>query len=100
MADKGKRFITLEVFREVMALPIHYRHEHNEVGLPTAYRDKEKTIFGGCRLNLIWNGKAYHKTVDMEALLKFFPETYYGIKKPIHEGDDDYIVKTYYIGDK
>ena len=97
MAKLDKRFITLEVFRAVMALPIHYRHEHNEVGLPTIYRDKEKTTFGGCRLNIIWNGVCYHKTVNMETLLKYFPETYFGIKKPYHEDKGDYIVKTYFV---
>lgn len=96
--DKGKRYITLETFRIVMQLPIHYRHEHQEVGLPTIYRNEEKTVFGGCRLNLIWRGKVYHKTVNMDVLLKHFPETYFGIKKPCHEAEDDYIIKTYYVG--
>ena len=96
--DKSKRFITLETFRQVMSLPIHYRHEQDNVGLPTMYRNKERTVFGGCRLNLIWNGKVYHKTVNMDVLFKYFPETYYQIKKPFHE--KDYIVKTYFVEDK
>ena len=80
MKNNIKYWITVEQFREVMSLPILYRNSQNEVGLPVMYRDKDKTAFGGCRLTLIWGGKVFHKTVGMDALLKYFPETYYSIK--------------------
>lgn len=96
VTDKNiKHFITVEQFREVMELPILYRNDTNEVGLPMMYRDKEKTAYGGCRLTLVWGKKVFHKTVGMEALLKYFPETYYDIKYKKLGDDEAKVTKVY-----